>query len=382
MPSQSAIPISNEDNLRINVLLAQKPQVIRINESNMILYALTARGEVSIQLHPTVKDEQYLRGVRELLSMKVTGSPGGYPVFIKRWTRMGHTHNTLQHMLLLGEPEAIIAAAYANELSHAIAERIWWANPSTEIARQLLKHTDIVAGSLGVELAQFLMEFLPFEERQLDIVDTVRLCLQGNLMTQKQRLALWKRAKRKNPYYIGFMHASSDLIPETRMATSHHAKLAEKLAGLLAENNPYAEILVYLQSEQGQKWLMAFKQALRKPVDRDVVVSLFTAVNTLFQLPWAEFRGVREISQALQRSHDYCFDPTACDSTITTALSEVIALLDTQERTLLEASLVLSQLGEDTLIPVFSGNDSVGSVMRRRMLPITTPILERIDILM
>ena len=39
-------------------------------------------------------------------------------------------------------------------------------------------------------------------------------------------------------------------------------------------------------------------------------------------------------------------------------------------------------IGEDTLIPIFSGNDSVGSVMRKRLLPLTTPILERIDILM
>jgi hypothetical protein len=385
MPSTSVIQLANQDNLRINVLLAQKPLVIRINESNMTLYALTARGEVSIKLHSTVKDDQYLRWVRELLSMKVTGSPGGYPIFIKRWTRMGHTQNTLEHMLLLGEPEAIIAAAYAKELSHDIAERIWWACSSTEIARQLLKHNDIVEGALGIELAKFLMEFLPFEERQLDVVDTVRLCLQGNLITQKQRLALWKRAKRKNPYYIGFIHASMDLIPETRPATAHYTDLAQKLAPLLKQNNPYAIMLVYLQSKQGQKWLLTLKYALYKPVDRDVVISLFIAVGESFHLPWTEFSGVREISYAIHRASDYCQAANTASSineTIPNEVGELVALLDRQERQLLEASLVLTQLGEDTLIPVFSGNDSVGSVMRRRMLPVTTPILERIDILM
>jgi len=378
MPSQSAIQLSNQDNLRINVLLAQKPQVIRINESNMTLYALTARGEVSIKLHSTVKDEQYLRWVRELLSMKVTGSPGGYPIFIKRWTRMGHTQNTLEHMLLLGEPEAIIAAAYAKELSHDIAKRIWWAYSSTEIARQLLKHSDVVEGALGIELATFLMEFLPFEERQLDVVDTVRLCLQGKLMTEKQRLALWKRAKRKNPYYIGFIHAPIDLIPETRPATAYYAGLREKLAPLLKQDNPYAAVLLQLQSEQGQKWLLTLKQALYKPVDRDVVVSLFIAVGNFFQLPWTEFNGVREICDAIHRANDYC----QASETTPDEVCALVALLDAQEQKLLEASLVLTQLGEDTLIPVFSANDSVGSVMRRRMLPVTTPILERIDILM
>ena len=380
MPSQPVIQLSNEDNLRINVLLAQKPQVIRINESNMTLYSLTVRGEVSIKLHPTVKDEQYLRWVRELLSMKVTGLPGGYPVFIKRWTRMGHTKNTLEHMLLLGEPEAIIAAAYSKELSHDIATRIWWANPSTEIARQLLKHQEIVAGELGIELATFLLEFLPFEERQLDVVDTVRLCLQGDLLTQAERLALWKRAKRKNPYYIGFIHAPTELIPEACAATAVYEGLSQKLAPLITQKNPYAVMLLHLQSEQGQKWLLTFKHALRKPVDRDVVVSLFIAVNHFFQLPWAEFRGVREISDAISRSIDYCNLSTNAD--IPTEACTLVALLDTQERERFAASLVLAQLGEDTLIPVFGGNDSVGSVMRRRMLPVTTPILERIDLLM
>ncbi|MEE9352512.1 MAG: hypothetical protein V3U78_09645, partial [Thiotrichaceae bacterium] len=97
--------LSNEDNLRLNVLLAQPLQAIRINEGSMTVYALTEKGEAKVQLNPTVRDEQYLRWVRELISLKVTGSPGGYPIFIKRWTRMGHTDNTLEHMLLLGEPE-------------------------------------------------------------------------------------------------------------------------------------------------------------------------------------------------------------------------------------------------------------------------------------
>ena len=194
MPIEPSVQLSNEDNLRLNVLLAQKPHAIRINESNMTLYSLTPRGEVSIKLNPTVNDDKYLRWVRELLSMKVTGSPGGYPLFLKRWTRMGYANNTLEHMLLLGEPEAIAAVAYySGDLTHEIARRVWWANSSTEIARQLLKHQEVIEGELGVELTAFLMEFLPFEERQLDIVDTVRLCLQGELTPSKEHLNLWKK---------------------------------------------------------------------------------------------------------------------------------------------------------------------------------------------
>lgn len=378
MSNESATLLSNEDNLRINVLLAQKPHVIRINESNMTLYSLTAKGEVSIKLNPTVSDEQYLRAVRELLSMKVTGSPGGYPVFIKRWTRMGHNHNTLEHMLLLGEPEAITAVAYSNELTHEIARRAWWANPSTEIARQLLKHEDVIQGELGVELTNFLMEFLPFEERQLDVVNTVKLCLQGNLTTDKERLELWKRAKRKNPYYVGFIHSSPDVIPVKIKASKHHDRIVNKLATPLKEKNIYASTLVFLLSETGQKWLSTFKQALRKPVDQDVIISLFIAVNNRFKIPFSESRGVRHFEEGVKRAKQYCCKKSTCPS----ELLDTISLLEDDDLALLEATLVLAQLGEDTLIPIFSGNDSVGSVMRKRLSPLTTPILERIDILM
>ncbi|RKZ63491.1 MAG: sulfur reduction protein DsrS, partial [Candidatus Parabeggiatoa sp. nov. 3] len=85
------MPLSNEDNLRLNVLLANKVQAIRIDESKMIVYGLSERGEAKIQLHPNCRDEQYLRWVRELISGYILGSPGGYPVYLKRWARMGQT---------------------------------------------------------------------------------------------------------------------------------------------------------------------------------------------------------------------------------------------------------------------------------------------------
>ena len=377
MPTPS-IQLSNEDNLRLNVLMAQKPKVIRINESNMTLYALTARGEVSIKLHPQVKDDTYLRWVRELLSMKVTGSPSGYPVFIKRWTRMGHTQNTLEHMLLLGEPEAIVAAAYSEKLSHEIAGRIWWANPNTEIARQLLSHQVVVEGELGKELSSFLMEFLPYEESQLNMVRTVHLCLQGDLLSRKQRADLWKKAKRKNSYYVGFIHAPSIDTPEKKTQTRHHAALADTLQPLIDQGNAYAAMLLNLQSAQGQEWLSTFKYALTKPVDQDVVISLFIAVNTYFKPPHSEFRGVREINTALQRAKDYC----QCVGDVPTEVQTVLVLLNETEKTLFEASLVLSQLGEETLNPIFSGNESLGSFMRKRLLPVSNPTLERIKVLM
>jgi hypothetical protein len=44
-----------------------------------------------VQLHPTRRDEQYLKWVRELISGQMLSSPGGYPAYLNRWHRMGQT---------------------------------------------------------------------------------------------------------------------------------------------------------------------------------------------------------------------------------------------------------------------------------------------------
>jgi hypothetical protein len=62
-------------------------------------------------------------------------------------------------------------------------------------------------------------------------------------------------------------------------------------------------------------------------------------------------------------------------------LQSLLETLDTKDHPLVEAMLVLAQMGEHTLIPIFSGNESVGTVMRKRLLPLTTPLLEKIDLL-
>ena len=59
----------------------------------------------------------------------------------------------------------------------------------------------------------------------------------------------------------------------------------------------------------------------------------------------------------------------------------MLEILDSVDHPLVKAMLILAQMGEHTLIPIFSGNESVGTVMRKRLLPLTTPLLENSDIL-
>ncbi len=370
--------LSNADNLRLNVLLAQPLKAVRINESSMTVHALTEKGEAKVVLNPTVRDEQYLLWVRELLSMKTTGSPGGYPMYIKRWTRMGQADNTLEHMLLLGEPEAVIAVVYSPNVSHEIAMRAWWAHPTTEVARRLLEYPEVVAGELGKELAEYLMEFLPFEERQLDIVNMVRLCLQGDLISKKQRESLWTKAKRRNPFYVGFLHADPKQIPISKKPCATLPAVTENLQTLIDEDNIYAKALCRILSEEGQKWLQTLKNALKKPVDQDVIISLFISIKQFFNLPYPERRGAHTIEEAIERTALF----SKVSSNHYPDLNALLEILDDKYLNKFSALILLSQLGENTLTPIFSGNDSVGIVMRRKLLPLTTPLLEKVDILM
>jgi hypothetical protein len=49
---------------------------------------------------------------------------------------------------------------------------------------------------------------------------------------------------------------------------------------------------------------------------------------------------------------------------------------------LFKAMLILAQMGEDSLIPYFGGNDSVGSVMRKRLEPLIKPLLAQTTLLL
>jgi len=371
--------LSNEDNLRLNVLLAQGLKAIRINEGTMTVHALTDQGEAKVVLNPTTRDEQYLKIVKELFSLKITGSPGGYPIFLKRWTRMGHADNTLEHMLLLGEPEAVVAVVHSPEISHDIGVRAWWALPTTEVAIRLMEYPVISKGELGKELAAYLMEFLPYEEKQVSIVNMVRLCLQGELITQDEKEKLWARAKRRNPFYVGFLHADPKQIPLDKPCCENYKALSKTLSPLIQNNNVYAQTLSELLSENGQRWLETIKLSLKKPVDQDVVISLFIAIGKYFDLPLhtlrLDNRGTRSIDIAMEHSQEIC------QQADNDQLKALLDTLDKEHHSLVEAMLVLAQMGEHTLIPIFSGNESVGTVMRKRLIPLTTPLLEKIEIL-
>ena len=60
--------LSSEDSLRLNVLLRQGLQAVRIDESRMTVHALTLRGEAKVPLHANCRTDQYNSNVKAMFS--------------------------------------------------------------------------------------------------------------------------------------------------------------------------------------------------------------------------------------------------------------------------------------------------------------------------
>ena len=361
--------------MRLNVLLSQKLQAVRIDESKMILFALTDKGEASVVLNPNCRDDKYLRHVRELLSTHVLGSPGGYPVYITRWTRMGQERDntTLHNLLLLGEPEAVAAVVHAPGLTPALAKLAWWVYPDAEHARRMLVQPQVAESEVAHELAQFLIEYLPFETEPKSIMDSVRLVLQPGLVSEDERNNLWKRASRKGIYYVSFLQAMPDDLPELCPAHPQQESNKSQLSALSAEGNPYALLLNKALSPGGQIFLKTVEAAMDKLADEATTVALFEVIGRYFSDKQLKNITCRDSNAALAYAKA-CIDESG---TVSSRLTTVLTVAPDQ-RARLAAIIALSCAGEYLLDSFFSHSDAVGPLMRRKLTPWTTPMLEQI----
>ncbi|MCG6867754.1 MAG: sulfur reduction protein DsrS [Gammaproteobacteria bacterium] len=367
--------LSGEDTLRLNVLLALDLQAVRIDESRMVVHALSDKGEAKVKLYPTGRDEPYLKLVRQTLSTRFLGSPGGFPVYLRRWTRMGQARSdSLERLLLLGEPEAVAAVVHAPGLTNEIARRAWWADPTAPNARRMLEREAVAGGSMGPHLAAFLLEFLPFEEEPQDMIDSVRLILQPGLTSREQRDALWARCNRKNSYYVGFLAAIPDALPEPVSPYPGVAGVEAALEPLINSGNPFARQLVRVLGAAGQRYLLTAEKVLRKPVNQDVVVALLDTVGDYFA-------GVRP-DEERRRAYS-AIDVAAGEFFGDNCPDELKAVLERApaQRERLRAMVSLSMIGEQLVAPIFGVTDSIGTVMRRKIEPVTGPILEQFALL-
>jgi hypothetical protein len=354
-----------EDTLKLNVLLANS-RAVRINEQTMCVHGMTDGDDAKVELNSNCPPHKYLRLVREMLSTKALGSPRGYPVYLRRWTRMGDMQNTrLEPLLMLAEDEAVIAVARAAGLTDDLAARIWWVLPTAEVARYMLEHPCVVHGAMGPILAEYLIEYLPFEEVPGTLIETVRLILQPGLINDAQRRETWQRGARKNHYYVGFLQATPDGLPDPRPARDDYQ--AVKAALQMLSNDPMATQLIRVLSASGQTFLSICERVLSKAVDQDVVVELLDAMYRYFgvlRTEDREFSHVEELEQHIESM-------IQADDQRCAPVRQRLPELESD----LKAMLLLAHSGEPLVRPIFARTDAIGSLMRKKIAPVANAVL-------
>lgn len=368
--------LTTEDTLKLNVMLHSGVQAIRIDESQMTVHALSGESESTLTLNPDCKPEQYIKKVREMLSGHVLGSPGGYPVFLKRWTRMGQAREEgLSDLLMLGEPEAVVAVANANGLTNELARRAWWSDPVSDNARRMLASLKVAQGNMGKILAQHLVDHIAFETEPQVMIDTIRLVLQPGLIADGVKQKVWSSGARKNAYRVGFLQAIPDNLPESRPAHPQYDNLAAALNTLSNTGNTIAGMLLKTLAPQGQTFITAADAILRKPANQDVVVSLLNSLGDYFSPARQQHSDTQDIFEIINETGRLLKEhkPTAVAE-----LQHVLPVLEPE----LEAVLVLSRLSDLVVTPVFARTTAEGTLMHRKIEPVTTPIFERFSLLL
>lgn len=379
--------LTSEDSLRLNVLIANSI-AIRIDEGTMSVYGLSEAGqEAKIMLNPNCRANRYIRTVRELLSSTILGSPGGYPIFLKRWTRMGQAKGTrLADLLMLGEPEAVVAVSGATDLTDELARCAWWIMPDSDNARRMLQREAIVKGEMGKILASFLLEFLPFEQEPGAIIESVRLVLQPGLIDEENYMGIWNRGKQKSVFLVGFLQAIPDDLPEQFTESPDFAQYSSQLKGL-GGSNAFAKQLLRLLSPTGQTFIHGCKVVLKKPNNQDVVVELLNAIAQYFSdvsILTLHYEDVESIIIDIQELGATESKKGIQESKKGTQLPEELVELKQTVPGLhkeINAMLVLAHISEHVVRPVFSRTDSIGSVMRKKLEPVSKPIMEQFDVL-
>ncbi|MBI3095122.1 MAG: sulfur reduction protein DsrS [Rhodocyclales bacterium] len=339
-----AVDLAPEDALRLNVLLAGELHAVRIDEGAMILYALTPKGEAKISLHRNCRPDLYAMRVRELLGGHALGSPGGYPVHLRRWTRTGHASpKNLAALLKLGEPEAVTAVALAPTLSDELARRAWWALPTMEVARYMLGHAAVRAGAMGPILAGFLIEHLAFEEDPVLAMNSIRAVIGAGLLDAAASEQLWAKARRRPHYYVGFLEHRPDALP-----AGAELPLSAELQARVAAGDPWALQLARCRAASGQSFLAAAELVLEKPSAHETVYLLLDILGNYFA-------PLREL--------------------------EIPADLSAEPGREIEAMAALAHLSNEAAMPILTRTTAIGPLMRRHLEPLFAPIFGHIRVL-
>ena len=363
--------LCSEDELRLNVLLANV-EAVRIDEQRMVVGGWSAEREFEVQLTSVGSADRYLQEVRAYLSTAVLGSPKHFPSHLRRWAAHGQIDNApLEKLLLLGNPEAVFAVACSPRLTATLAQRVWWTAPGPDLARQLLRHRAVATDTVGKTLAQWLVEYLPFETELSDMLDSARLLLQPNLIDETTRTRLWDLGRRQKAYRIGFLLECPDDLPRRVPQRADALANTERFLPLIQLGNTAADMLVKASKTEAQSFLAASLDVLAGLNSQAEASATLNAIGA--------YHGVlREFGDQVQSPQSVL---GWADMKIAELTQQDAHYLDHKAQTHLKALYVLAHTSDAWVTPIFAQSDAGGSVMRKQIEPVVTIIVNALTLL-
>ncbi|SHA11720.1 DsrS [Bathymodiolus thermophilus thioautotrophic gill symbiont] len=342
--------LTPEDTLRLNVLIATCV-AIRVDVYKLVVVGLTPdQKEQTITLNPTADSGKTIQAAQKLLVSKVLGSMGGYPSYLKRWSRMGQVGSTnLKSLLKIGNIEAVVAVANSQNLDDEVLDLVWWCATNTdqqaEIGRFLLTRDFVVKHTVGKQIADYLLEFLPFTDDTTQLIDTANLLLQGDLISQQARDRLWKQGQRKTAFLVGFI---------------------ERMAGNLPNNNNTIALdtnskeLDYVNSEQGQIMLQTIAHILKKINQEHVLYRTLEVLGSCLSHPMIQ--PLADIQHCQHQAQ---------------TIAKQLGLEDEK----IKARLLLASASEQLAVSTISAHSLAGSAIRKKLANVLTPIQDALKLL-
>jgi hypothetical protein len=256
----------------------------------------------------------------------------------------------LGKLLLTGEPEAVVAVVHSPGLTDELAQHAWWTLPTIENARLMLRRDAVAHGPMGRVLADFLVEHLPFlQDDHLGIIDTVAVLIDSKAVTLAGLETMWKFGRRSNTHFVAFLELAAGQLPLPLAAHAQHAAAGAALAHQIAAGHPAATALERALSGQGQTFLDAAGDILERPETQEVVSRTLNAIGCYLSvnLDWNQP------------------DQPLCDACQAFAPK-------------LEAAARLARCNDSLVQPIFARSTAIGSLMRRKIEPVTAPLLRDI----
>ncbi|SFV86873.1 DsrS [hydrothermal vent metagenome] len=342
--------LTPEDTLKLNVLIATC-DAIRIDVYKLIIVGLTPnKKEQTIILSPTGDSSKYIEAVQKLLVTQILGGMGGYPSYLKRWSRMGQVESAnLKSLLKIGNIEAVVAVSNSQNLNDEVLDLVWWCATNTdqqaEIGRFLLTRNFVVKHEVGKQIADYLLEFLPFTDDTTQLIDTTNLLLQDDLITQSAKDRLWKQGQRKTAFLVGFIERNVNNLPNNDNTIALNSNIKE---------------LECVNSEQGQILLKTIAVILKKINQEHVLYRTLEVLGNYVAHPMIQ--PLTDIQQCQNQAH------------------KIAANLGLEGEKI-KARLLLASVSEQLVVSTISAHSLAGSAIRKKLSNVLKPIQDALKLL-